>query len=132
MKSQRPRPELNDAIGKILRYGVVLSTAVVALGVVLILVAPPPGTPDTLQGTLAAKFGVPTLSPAALLAGLGRGSALSILQLGTLILLATPVVRVAASVLLFFRQRDMLYVGITLLVLCMLLFAVFVLGPLEA
>jgi uncharacterized membrane protein len=49
-----------------------------------------------------------------------------------LILIATPVTRVAASVVLFLRERDFLYVGVTLLVLGMLLFALFVLGPFEA
>jgi uncharacterized membrane protein len=123
---------MNDAIGKILRYGIILSTAVVAVGLVLMLLAPPPGTPGTLQGTIAANFGGPTLSPSALLAGIARGSAVSILQLGTLILLATPTVRVAASIILFFMERDMLYVGVASLVLVMLLLAIFVLGPIEA
>jgi uncharacterized membrane protein len=129
---RRQRIDLNDAIGKILRYGVVLSSVVVAVGLLLMLLAPPPGTPGTLQGTLAADFGRPTLSPSALLAGIAQGSAVSILQLGTLILLATPIVRVAASVLLFLREKDMLYVGITALVLTMLLLAIFVVGPIEA
>ena len=132
MNPQHQHADLNDTIGKILRYGVVISTAVVAAGMVLMLLAPPPGTPGTLQGTLAAKFGGPTLSPSALLVGIAHGSAVSILQLGTLILLATPIVRVAASVFLFLREKDTLYVGITSLVLAMLLLAIFVLGPIEA
>lgn len=132
MTSERPRPDLNDAIGKILRYGVVLSSVVVTAGLALVLLAPPPGTPATLQGTLAANFGRPTLSSSALIAGVAAGSALGVLQLGLLILVATPVTRVAASVLLFLRERDMLYVGVTLLVLVMLLFALFIVGPLES
>ena len=72
------------------------------------------------------------MTPSAWLSGIVHGSAISILQLGTLTLLATPIVRVGASVLLFLREKDMLYVGVTLLVLGMLLLAIFVLGPLEA
>ena len=132
MSPRRPPADLNDAIGKVLRYGVVLSSMVVAVGLVLMLSAPPPGTPATLQATLAANFGRPTLSPSALLTGIARGSAVGVLQLGMLILIATPITRVAASVLLFLSERDMLYVGVTLLVLGMLLLALFVLGPLEA
>ncbi len=132
MSAQHPHADLNEAIGKILRYGIVLSSAVVAVGLVLMLLVPPPGTPGTLQGALTADFGRPTLSLSALSAGVGQGSAVSVLQLGILILLATPIVRVAASVLLFLRERDMLYVGITALVLTMLLLSIFVLGPLEA
>jgi uncharacterized membrane protein len=96
------------------------------------LLSPPTGFPATLQDALAANFGRPTLNPSSLLAGIGRGSGVSVLQLGMLILIATPITRVAASVLLFLRERDMLYVGITLLVLGMLLLALFVIGPLEA
>jgi uncharacterized membrane protein len=132
LRPRRPPADLNDAIGSILRYGVVLSSAVVAAGLALMLLAPPPGTPATLQATLAANFGRPTLSPSVLLAGVGHGDPVSVLQLGMLILIATPITRVAASVLLFLRERDMLYVGITLLVLGMLLLGLFVVGPLEA
>jgi uncharacterized membrane protein len=132
LSPERPRADLSDVIGKILRYGVVLSSVVVAVGLALMLLAPPPGAPGTLQGALAANFGRPTLSPTALLAGVERGSAVGVMQLGLLLLIATPVTRVAASVLLFLRERDMLYVGVTLLVLLMLLFALFVVGPFEA
>jgi uncharacterized membrane protein len=131
LKPGHPQNALNDTIGKILRTGVILSSAVIAAGLVLMLLAPPPGTPGTLQGIISSDFGGPTMSHTALLTGIAQGSAVSILQLGTLILLATPIVRVAASVFLFFREKDMLYVGVTLLVLVMLLFAIFVLGPLE-
>jgi uncharacterized membrane protein len=132
LSPQRPPSGLNDVIGKILRYGVVLSSAAVAAGLVLVLLSPPPGAPTTLQGALAANFGRPTLDPSSLFAGIGRGSGVSVLQLGILMLIATPIIRVAASVLLFLRERDMLYVGVTLLVLSMLLVALFVIGPLEA
>jgi uncharacterized membrane protein len=132
LKAQRTKADINDAIAMILRYGVVLSSATVAVGLVLMLSAPPPGTPVTLQGALAANFGRPMLDSSALLTGVAQGSAVGVLQLGTMILLATPVVRVAASVFLFLKERDMLYVGITSLVLAMLLLAIFVVGPIEA
>ena len=132
MNARRPKPDLNDAISRILRYGTALSAAVVAAGLAIVLFAPPPGTPGTLQGTLAANFGRPTLSPSALLAGVAAGNAVSVLELGALILLATPIARVAASVLLFVNEKDRLYAGITLMVLAMLLLAIFVVGPLEA
>lgn len=132
MSSGRSQGDLNDAIGKILRYGVVLSSAVVAAGLALMVLAPPPGAPGTLQGTIAENFGGPTLSLSALGAGIAHGTAVSVLQLGMLILIATPITRVVASVMLFLREKDIQYVGITLLVLSMLLFALFVIGPLEA
>jgi uncharacterized membrane protein len=49
----------------------------------------------------------------------GRG----IIQIGLLILIATPVMRVILSLASFARQRDWLYVGFTALVLALLLFS---------
>jgi uncharacterized membrane protein len=49
----------------------------------------------------------------------GRG----IIQLGLLVLIATPVARVAFSVFAFLREGDRLYVGVTLVVLALLLYS---------
>jgi uncharacterized membrane protein len=51
---------------------------------------------------------------------------LAITQLGLLALLATPIVRVAASMVGFALERDRLYAAITLAVLAILLASVFV------
>ncbi len=48
-----------------------------------------------------------------------------IVYLGVLLLIATPIFRVAISVLYFGLEKDKRYVGITLLVLAMLIFALF-------
>jgi uncharacterized membrane protein len=86
----------------------------------------------SVQGVLDAHFGRPTFNPMELIAGTAAGDPISLLQLGTLILLATPLVRVAASALLFLRDGDLLYVCITLLVLATLLVAILVVGPMQA
>jgi uncharacterized membrane protein len=52
---------------------------------------------------------------------------LAISQLGLVTLLATPVLRVAASVVGFALEGDRLYTGITLMVLSVLLASIFVL-----
>ena len=49
----------------------------------------------------------------------GRG----IIQFGLLLLIATPVMRVAFTVISFMIQRDRVYVGVTLIVLAVLLFS---------
>jgi uncharacterized membrane protein len=49
----------------------------------------------------------------------GRG----IIQFGLLLLIATPVMRVAFAVVAFMIQRDRIYVGVTLIVLSVLLFS---------
>ena len=105
-------------IGNLLRAGVIMSSAVVVLGGVIYLVR---------HGLSAPQYhdfvGVPadlrTLSGIVkdTLALRGRG----IIQLGLLLLIATPVARVAFSIAAFAIQRDRLYVVITLIVLAILL-----------
>ncbi|HEV2390432.1 MAG TPA: hypothetical protein VGS04_06890, partial [Nitrososphaerales archaeon] len=79
MTSEHPRADTNDFIGGILTFGVALSSAVLGVGLVLMLLAPPPGIPGTLEGTIAANFGRPTLSLRELTAGVAGGSAVAIL-----------------------------------------------------
>lgn len=57
-----------------------------------------------------------------------RGRA--IVALGLLLLIATPVIRVAVSVFAFIYQRDRVFVFVTLTVLCLLILS-FVLGRVE-
>jgi uncharacterized membrane protein len=49
----------------------------------------------------------------------GRG----LIQLGLLLLIATPITRVVFSFVGFFRQQNWMYVGITLLVLTLLAYS---------
>lgn len=123
---------LYDGVSRVLRYGTFPSAAVLAAGLAWLLLEGQAGAPPSLGAMLASGFGEPTLSPTALVSGLASGSPLCLLEVGTLVLLGTPVARVAASVVLFAEERDRAYVAITLAVLGMLLFAIFVLGPAEA
>ncbi len=107
-------------IGNLLRVGVTVSAALVVLGGALYLAR---------HGTETANYAVFRGEPSDLraLSGIvsdalqfrGRG----IVQLGLLVLIATPVARVAFSVFAFARERDRLYVGVTLLVLAVLAFS---------
>jgi len=47
----------------------------------------------------------------------------SVIQLGILALIATPILRVAVSLVGFAMERDVKYVGITALVLALLLYS---------
>ncbi|MDP9039392.1 MAG: DUF1634 domain-containing protein [Acidobacteriota bacterium] len=58
--------------------------------------------------------------PAELGAGIARGEATAIVELGILLLIATPVARVAFAVVAFAIERDRLYVAISLVVLAVL------------
>jgi uncharacterized membrane protein len=111
---------VESIIANLLRAGVVLAAAVVTLGGIVFLVrhgrSVPPyavfrGEPFELHTVSGIVQGV--------LGFRGR----SIIQLGLLILIATPVARVAFSAIAFALERDRLYVGITLVVLTVLLFS---------
>lgn len=52
-------------------------------------------------------------------------STTEIIQLGVLVLIATPILRVLCSLFAFVLERDKLYVFITLLVLGVILFSIF-------
>jgi uncharacterized membrane protein len=51
-------------------------------------------------------------------------SSRGIMQLGILLLIATPIFRVAFSVFAFLAEKDRMYVIFTLIVLCVLLYSV--------
>jgi uncharacterized membrane protein len=107
-------------IGDLLRAGVVLAAAVVVAGAVIYLVRHGNALPQyrVFQGEPANLRSVSGILADAL-ALRGRG----VIQLGLLLLIATPVARVAFSVVAFALQRDRLYVMVTLLVLGVLIFS---------
>ena len=107
-------------IGALLRTGVILAAVVVAIGAIFYLAhhgheaieyAVFRGEPEALRGVRGIIQGVLQMS--------GR----SLIQLGLLILIATPVARVAFSAVGFAIERDHVYVGITLFVLAVLLYS---------
>lgn len=110
-------------ISNVLRGGVLLSAAIIALGVVLFYARYLTGdSPANAATTFPASLGQVG-------AGLAHGNPLAVITLGLLILLATPVFRVAVSIVAFALERDQQYVIITLIVLAILLGSFFFLGP---
>lgn len=112
-----------------LRGGVFVSAAVILLGIVLVAVTRDTGyaaiRPHHLPDILAYHQSIgpsyfPT-SPAVVVRDALVGKPYAIIGLGMLLLIVTPVLRVALSVFFFLAQRDWLYVGITLVVLAVLL-----------
>jgi uncharacterized membrane protein len=101
-------------IGNLLRSGVLLSATVVILGGILYLVRHGHNVADyrTFQGEL---------SPLRTLAGIFHGAlqlrGRAVIQLGLLLLIATPIARVIFSAIAFVRERDYLYVAFTLAIL---------------
>lgn len=107
-------------VGNLLRVGVLLSASVVTVGAIIYLIR---------HGLQPADYRIFRGEPADLrsLKGIfkestslrGRG----IIQLGLLLLIATPVARVAFSVVAFSKERDRMYVVFTLIVLSILLYS---------
>ncbi|MFB2876363.1 DUF1634 domain-containing protein [Floridanema aerugineum] len=112
--------QLELLLSNLLKYGVFLASAVVLVGGILYLIR---------HGTEPADYrvfhGVPSefRSPEGVINAVLAGSRRGIIQLGLLILVATPIVRVAISFLAFLRQRDYVYVVVTLLVLSGLIYS---------
>jgi uncharacterized membrane protein len=111
-------------VGQLLRAGVILSAAVVLAGGILFVLRHGSETPQyhTFHGEPPEFRSVPLI-----IAGVRGLRGRAIIQLGLLLLIATPVARVAFSVFGFARERDRLYVVITCVVLGLLLFSLF--GP---
>ena len=106
-------------ISGVLRGGVLLSVAIILGGAAWFFYLTSigglvhPSFPDTLP---AVWHGLLALDPP------------SIIVVGLLVLLATPVMRVAVSIIAFALEEDRTYVTITTLVLAILLFSIFGIG----
>jgi uncharacterized membrane protein len=124
MMAGRAVRRLGREVGAILRLGVLVSSAVIILGLVPYLMRESarhadyhlfrgePATLSTVSGAVAYA---------------AKGHPRGIMQLGVLLLIATPVARVALCLVEFAREHDRLYVGVTLLVLLVLSWGLF--GP---
>jgi uncharacterized membrane protein len=111
---------LEILIGHTLRLGVVTAAVIVLIGGVYYLVQNASAVPH--YRTFRA-----TATPGDNLSGIVRNiQALNsdgIIQLGLLVLIATPILRVLFSVIAFALERDVLYVVATLIVLAVLLYS---------
>ncbi|HZQ79938.1 MAG TPA: DUF1634 domain-containing protein [Acidimicrobiia bacterium] len=116
------------AISGLLRVGVLTSLLVVLTGTVVTFVHHPHYLSSHHElGGLTKPGAVFPHSIPALIQGLEHGQGRAIVMAGLLLLIATPVLRVAVSILAFVYQRDRTFVVITSIVLALLLTS-FVLG----
>lgn len=112
--------QVEEVMGNLLRAGVILAAIVVLAGGIFYLIR---------YGTTSPDYRVFRGEPADLrhLSGIladaidlnSRG----LIQFGLLLLVATPVARVAFSVFAFARQRDFTYVVLTLIVFSVLIYS---------
>jgi uncharacterized membrane protein len=111
---------IENVIGNMLRAGVILAAAVVLTGAILYLAKYGGQKPQyqVFRGEPSDLREVSQIVTQAVSLH-SRG----LIQLGLLLLIATPVARVAFSVAAFAAQRDWLYVSITLIVLAVLAYS---------
>jgi uncharacterized membrane protein len=111
--------EVEQLIGRLLQVGVLLATVVVAIGGVTLLVT---------HGSSRVDFSVfrgdssDLRSVSDVLRGVAARDPRAIVQLGIILLIATPVARVALTLVAFLLQQDRLYAALTTLVLAVLLY----------
>ena len=109
-------------MGRLLQAGVLFASAIVLLGGILYVHvnASHPANYRTFSSEPA------DLShPSQLLRLLPHGNPAAIIQLGILLLIATPIARVVFAVIGFAIERDRLYIVVSLIVLAVLMFGIF-------
>ncbi len=113
---------LDVVVGNLLRTGVLTAATVVLVGGIIFLVRHGLALPDVkaFHGEASELRSVSGII-AGVFAGHGRG----LIQLGLLLLIATPVARVVLLALGFALQRDRLYVIVSVVVLTFLLYGLF-------
>jgi uncharacterized membrane protein len=106
--------DIQSLIGKVLRGGMVLSMSIVFFGGIFYVIRHGHSIPDykTFKGIPPFMQHAGSLVVAATNL---KGQA--IIQLGIVLLIATPIFRVICSTIGFVLEKDYLYVGISLLVL---------------
>ncbi|MEH2285682.1 MAG: DUF1634 domain-containing protein [Nostoc sp.] len=112
--------QLEYLLSNLMKYGVLIASAVVLLGGILYLIhhGNEPAEYHFFRGE-PSEFRSPVGVVKAALSGSDRG----MIQLGLLLLIATPIVRVFLSLLTFLLQREFIYVIVTLLVMASLTYS---------
>ncbi len=111
--------QIEGIVGNLLRIGVLMAAILVLAGGIFYLIRYGPTPPDyrLFRGEPKELRSLPGILMDALALD-SRG----MIQLGLLLLIATPVARVIFSVVAFALQRDLTYVIVTSIVLALLLY----------
>jgi len=114
--------KIEHILGNILRVGVIVSAVVVLFGAVLYLFRHGEEIPDYFSFVFN-PFSVD--NPIGLIREAFAFKSLSIMKLGILLLVGTPILRVIISVIAFIYEKDLMYVIFTLIVLVVLIYSFF-------
>ncbi|GAB4246263.1 MAG: hypothetical protein Kow00129_06550 [Thermoleophilia bacterium] len=101
-------------LSRVLAGGVILAVATIAAGLLLLVVrAPEAAGPGAFEYPNAAY----RLDLGRVLEGAAGGEAVPVLELGLLVLVLTPVARVAAAAVVFARSREWVFTVIAVIIL---------------
>ncbi len=121
MRKLSTQHDIDLMIGKLLRAGVITASVITILGGIIYLyqnhgTMPDykaiPGHHDLFEGASLYLREISTILPQVF-----RLDGAAIVQLGLIVLIATPILRVLFSLVSFIIEKDKLYIGITLIVL---------------
>ncbi len=120
-----PTWRIEALVSRVLRIGVSLSAAIIIIGLIIIFAhfnnqTINPFKVGSFHKFTASNFTFPH-SPGALFSGLISGSGLAYIELGILLLILTPILRVAVSSQLFLATHDKRMAYVTVFVLLVLL-----------
>lgn len=107
-------------IAKLLRVGVLLSALIILFGFVLYLVTGTSGYENDMYPT----------KPLLILGGVISLKPYAIILTGLFVLILTPIFRVGVSIIVFIKEKDKLYVIITMVVFILLIISL-ILGKVE-
>jgi uncharacterized membrane protein len=114
------RASVEAWLGRVLRIGVSVTVAILLLGLGLFVVDQLGADHITRDAAMGRGVPIQALTPGAIIDGLAAGNPASVIQLGLLALILTPIARVAVTTILFWRQGDrpfILFSGIVLMIL---------------
>lgn len=115
--------DIQQFIGNLLRIGVLSASAIALIGGILYLVVHGmESRPDYHQFH---SEPVAYTHIQGIFQGVLSGDAGAIMQLGVVVLILTPIMRVVCSLFSFILEKDKMYVFITTIVLCIILFSMF-------
>ena len=106
---------LNDTLRLVLLSGMILSLSVMILGLLML-------------GLSRADWEETTLSLPQIVDGLGKGNPVAVLDLGILLLIATPLTRVIAAMVIFLMEKEGRFAAVALAVLVVVAMAILVGG----
>jgi len=108
-------------VGRLLRTGVITASCIVLIGGILFLIQHGSSPMPSYHHFNGEDSSFTTFG--GIISSTLQFDAKGIVQFGVMVLIATPVLRIALSLLGFALEKDKLYVIITTIVLCVMLFS---------